>query len=236
MEMLNERFYLLNYADADTFSLETIDGLDAVDTTDMYAYSSGGSAYHAGFKLDTDLIEADVDSEWSFGEILPNGVTIDGYPCHPVGQFDIANRYPLRKVGYAQRPKHYFYWQHHETYGVASPTIGHYLFLLPAANAEYNIKINFRKEIPAMSTWTTTAYPPHPIAVHHALWKGARAKLVGDAKKVQRQTETGQAIATQVEVLFAETWKAEWAQAKFQVFNLHRKLIGESGGMGGISA
>jgi len=234
MEMLNNRFYLLDYVDADTFSLDTIDGLNDVDTSDMYAYDSGGTVYHAGFKIDPDLIEADVASQWSFGEIIPYGVTIDGFPCHPVGQFDISNKYTLRKTGFAQRPKHYFYWQHHETVAAASPTIGHYLFLLPVSNQEYNVKIDFRKEIPEMSTWNTTAYPPHPIAVHSALWKGALAKLVGDAKKLERSSE--RAIATQVEVLFAQRWQEEWSIAKFNALNLHRKLLGESGGMGGITA
>jgi hypothetical protein len=232
MGMLNERFYLLDYVDADTFSLDTIDGLNDVDTSDMYEYSSGGIVYHAGFKLDTTIIEADVDSEWTFGEVIPYGVTVDGFPCTPVGQFDIDNRYPLRKTGFASRPKHYFYWQHHQTYGTSSPTIGHYLFLLPVAATEYNVKISYRKEVPAISTWTTSAYPPHPISVHSALWKGALAKLVGDAKKLQRSSE--RTIATQVEVLFAQRWQEEWAQAKIETFNLHRKLIGECGGMGGV--
>ena len=235
MEKINARFYLLNYVDSTTVNLKTIDNLDYLDSSSMYAYDSGGSIYHAGFKINTTLIEANVSSEWSFGRIIPYGVTIDGYPCHPVGSFDIANRYELRSIGYAQRPKHYYYWQHHQTFGEAAPTIGHYLFLLPPANTEYNVKILFEKVIADLASWDDTHYPPHPAEVHQALWKGALANLVGNAKKAQRQNEKG-IIATQVEVLHAQHWLEEWRKEKLRVLNLHRMLLGEKGGMGSISA
>jgi len=230
-EELNGRQFLLEYIDADTFSLKTLDGSDAIDTSSMTTYTSGGSVYHSGFVLNTTTILAGAASQWDFKQVL-DSPTFDGHPTDPISEQDVRGSSSWIDVGSARRPIRYRHWQH--IANPTTPTIYHYLFWYPAANDQYNLFFNYQKEVADIATWSASAYPYHPAEVHEALWHGALAKLHGNSKRMERGA--GAAIATQIEVLFAQMWVNEWEKDKIRVRELSRKMLGANTGRRGISA
>ncbi len=228
MEELNKRAFLLEYVDATTFSLKTLDGLDAVDTSDYTAYSSGGVIYHAGLLLDASLILANVNSKWTFKRVLP-GVKFDNFPTDPISEATI-NREPVwLEASNAQRPKRFRYWQ----LMTAANTYAHYLMWYPAANSDYSLSFPYQKEVPDIDTFDGSTYPFHPDQVHPALWHGALANLVGESQKMRRENK--QALGLKLEVLWAQKWIKEFEQDKIEIINLSRQMLGASGGSGGLS-
>jgi len=230
-EELNGRAFLLEYIDPTTFSLKTLDGINAIDTSGYTAYSSGGVAYHAGIVLNSTTVLTGI-SNWDIKKILPNP-TFSGYPTDPISENAVRHNHYWTDVSAGQRPKKYRYWQHHVT-AVASPTILHYLLWYPPCDNEYNLFFNYQKEIDDISAWDATTYPFHPAEAHDALWHGALANLVGLATRVKRQSDRN--IATQLEVLFAQRWLGEWENDKARVRKLSREMLGDSGGLGGFTA
>lgn len=229
MEQLNERQFLVEYIDATTFSLKSLDGQADINTTNYDAYSSGGAIYHSGFVLNTTIILANVASKWTIKKILPD-VTFDGFPTDPISESIIRNNQAWLDISSARRPARTRQWQHLTTDSATS----YYLFWYPAADQAYNVGLNYQKEVPDISTWTGSVYPFHPPEAHDAIWHGALAHLVGLDKRLQRSSE--KTIATNLEVLFAKIWIAKWEADKSRIRKLSRKMLGASGGMGGFSA
>jgi hypothetical protein len=60
------------------------------------------------------------------------------------------------------------------------------------------------------------------------------AELAGLSKRMERQTS--ERLTATVEVMFAEKWIRQWEKDKKRVLNLSRSMLGDKGGMGGISA
>ncbi len=229
MEELNDRLFLLTYIDTTTFSLTSIDGLSAVNTSGYTAYTSGGAVYHCGFVLNTTTILTGITG-WTFKSVLP-GATFDLYSTSPISQVHIDQERYWVDAGNAQRPYKTRYWQN-----MASPSsFSHYFFWYPPANQAYNICIKYQKEIPDISVWNDSTYPFHPAEVHEALWHGALAKLSGLSKRMQRQSTKGDDVA-RVEVLFAQRWLLEWEEDKRKIKNLSRSFLGCKSGYGGFSA
>lgn len=238
MEELNTRMFLLEYVDADTFSLKTLDGLTDINTTSYAAYSSGGAVYHSGFVLNTTTMLANVSSEWTVKSFLPD-VTFDGHPTTPISEEAIRSRKYIKDVGYAgrmfdaayaSRPRHHRFWLNMTD----ADTTTYNLFWYPAVGAPYNVSIRYQKEIPDISAWTASTYPFHPAEAHDALWHGALAHLVGNSKRVQRSTD--KEVTVQLEVMFGTMWIKKWEDDKKRIRNLSRRMMGAKGGTGGLSA
>lgn len=214
MTELNKRYFLVVYVDADTFTLKSLDGLTAINTTSLTEYSSSGSVYHAGFVLNTTTILTDVDSKWTFKRLLPSPM-FDGYPTKPITENEIRNSNAWTNVSNAGRPSRYRYWQQM----TAANTYTHYLMWYPVANSVYNLDFQYQKQISDIAAWTSSTYPFHPEQIHDTLWHGALAKLCGFEG---------------IKVLNANRWMAEYAKDKVKVINYSRELLGAHGG-GGIS-
>ncbi len=226
LEIINDRLFLLEYINATTFSLKSLDGLTDVDTSGYTAYSDGGYMYHAGFVLNTTTILTGITT-WGFKQII-SPIRFDNYPADPISEEQVLEQDWL-DASHAQRPKKYRYWRN-----MASPTSEtHYLFWYPVANQAYNLFFNYEKEIPDISAWNTTTYPFHPGQVHDYLWHGALAHLAGMSQRVIRTAQ--QRISTKVEIMFAQKWIAEWQTDKKKALNFSRKMLGAAGGQSGFS-
>ncbi|HUU80401.1 MAG TPA: hypothetical protein VMW90_03050 [Acidobacteriota bacterium] len=224
IEALNGRQFLFQYVSATTFTLKTLDGLDALSTSSLTEYSSGGYIYHSGYVLNTTTILASVDSQWTFKKILPCP-RFDGHPTEPISNPEDDDGFWLN-ISNAQRPRRWRYWQN-----MASPSsVSHYLFWYPAANNNYNLAFHYQREIPDISTWSSSTYPFHPPEVHDAIWHGALAELIGLSKRMERQGEKG--IVIRMEVMFAEHWMSQFAQDRINIINLSRSMMGAQGGGG----
>jgi hypothetical protein len=225
---LNTRLYVVEYIDADTFSLKSLDGLSAIDTSSYTAYTSGGAAYHVGAVLDDTTILADVDSEWTIKRIL-DCPTFAGYPSDAISMQEMG-RQGVWSAATTGRPRKYRYWQNMTT----ATTIAHYLLWWPAANDTYQVSIPYQKEVPDISAWTATTYPFHPAQVHDALWHGGLAHLAyAHAKATKNRQEGGD---LNYEIMNAQYWMNEWAKDKVKVVNFSLELQGLRGGSGGFSA
>lgn len=229
MEQLNGRQFLVEYIDATTFSLKSLDGQGDINTTNYDAYSSGGAIYHSGFVLNTTTILANVAGEWTIKKILPK-VTFDGFQTNPISESAVRNNRGWTDISSAGRPIRTRQWEHL----TSGSDTSYYLFWYPAADQAYNIGINYQKEIPDISTWSGTVYPFHPAEAHDAIWHGALSHLVGLDKRLQRSSQNE--VATNLEVLFAKMWVSKWEKDKVRVKRLSRSMLSASGGMGGISA
>jgi hypothetical protein len=222
IEILNDQLFLVEYINATTFSLKTLDGLTDVDTSGYTAYSDGGYVYHAGFVLNTTTILTGITA-WGFKRIL-DPVSFDKHPADPISEAEVRGDGRWLDSSNAQRPKKYRFWQN-----MATPSsVTDYLFWYPVANQAYNVFFNYEKEIPDISTWTGSVYPFHPGQIHEYIWHGALAKLVGMSKRVERSGT--QRISTKVEVMFAEYWVREWMKDKRKILDFSRKMLGASGG------
>lgn len=228
MEQLNNRVFLLEYASATTFSLKTLDGLDAVNTTNYDTYSSSGVVYHAGFVLNATTVLANVDSKWTIKQLIPHA-TIDGFPLFPITENEVV-RNKWQDASFSSRPERYRYWQNITT----DVTTNHYIFLYPVCNQAYNLGFPYQKEIPDISVFNNSTYPFHPPQVHDAIWHGALSKLVGISKRVQRHND--KVIATQLEIAFRDRWQNEWEKDKIKTIELSRKMLGDMGNTSGFSA
>ncbi len=230
MEELNDRLFCLEYIDADTFSLKTLDGLTAVDTTNYTEYSAGGAVYHAGFVLNTTTILTGITA-WTFGGIPTNfdAVSFDGYPSSPVPLPAIVGERFWDDPAYAERPKRYRYWRNYS----AANTMTHYLLWYPFASDFYNVAFRYLRQVPEISTFDSTTYPFHPAEVHQCIVHGALSKLAGEAKRMQRQNERD--IVTKMEVLWAEKWMTKWERDKRYIRRLSRHMLG-MGGLDGFTA
>ena len=229
MEELNKRLFLLQYIDATTFSLKTIDGLDALNTTNYTEYDSGGVIYHAGYLLNTTVILANVATKWTFKMPIPHP-KLDGVPLSPVteNEVDVGRLYD---VSFSGRPDRYRYWQNM----TAAGTVSNYIFFYPVCATYYNFGFSYQKEIPDLTfPGTSAVYPFHPPQIHDAIWHGALAKLVGVSKRMSRQNE--KVIATQLEVLWAKKWELEWSKDKIKTIELSRRMLGDLGDSSGFSA
>jgi hypothetical protein len=225
-EALNNRLYLLEYASATTFSLKTLDGLDAVDTSGLDAYTSGGTVYHAGIKLHEATILANVDTKWTFGGIPTNidAVSFDGYPAVAIPEAEVLSKGMITADG-ACRPRRFRYWRNI----TAAGTEGHHLLWYPFASSDYNIGFQYLKEVSDISTFSASTYSFHPHEIHDYIWRGALANLVGESKRMERNND--KVIATQLEVMWANKWLSEWEDAKRKIIRFSRSL----GGFGGIT-
>lgn len=231
MDNLNGRTFIATYVNATTFSMKTLDDLDAVDTSGYAAYSDGGTVFHAGFQLSATPIEANLATAWTFDRII--AVTFDGYPAEPISLYQLEHENYWTDVSYASRPIRWRYWRNM----TAAGTTKHYLFWYPVCYTEHQIRIQYKKNVPDISTWNASTYPFHPAEVHECIWHGALAHLAGISKRMKRQSESGDRLNVQVEVMFADKWIRQWEKDKQRVLNLSRSLLGDRGGMmGGISA
>ena len=228
MEHLNNRAFLVEYADATTFSLKSLDGLSDIDTSGYDAYTSGGVVYHAGFVLNTATILTDVASEWTVKQLLPHP-TLDGFPLYPITEAEVVKK-RWQDISFSSRPERYRYWQNMTD----MDTVSHYIFLYPVCNRAYNLSFPYQKEVPDISTFNGSTYPLHPPQVHDAIWHGALAKLVGVSKRVRRHND--KVIATQLEIAWKERWETEWMKDGIKTIELSRKMMGDMGGSSGISA
>jgi hypothetical protein len=228
MEELNGRFFLLEYLGATTFSLKSLDGITAINTSGYTAYSSGGSVYHAGFVLKTATILTGITT-WDFKRVIPSP-TFDGYPTKPIAEQLVKGSRSWTDFNQARRPVRFRYWRNM----TAATTSSHYLFWYPVCNQQYNVMVPYQKEVPDISTWAGSTYPFHPPEAHDCLWHGALAILVGENTRMKRSSE--KFIAIKMEILFAEKWMRQWAKDKARIVRLSRKMMGAMGGQGGISA
>uniref|UniRef100_A0A6M3KFT2 Putative tail protein n=1 Tax=viral metagenome TaxID=1070528 RepID=A0A6M3KFT2_9ZZZZ len=235
IEELNGRAYLLEYASTTTFSLKTIDGLDAVSASGLSAYDEGGVVYHAGYLLDasaTGPILANVSAKWTFGRILDNPPpTFDGFPTSLISSFQVSS--PIVNgswgdISLASRPTRTRYWQN----WTESSTVYHYLFWYPVVNDYHNVAFHYEKNVADISKFDSSTYPFHPPDLHDTIWHGALANLAGLVDKVKRSND--KVIATQVEVLFAQKWAREWERGKIKARNLSRRNRGGMGSTGGF--
>jgi len=230
MDNLNGRTFIATYVNSTTFSLKTLDDLDAVDTTSYAAYSDGGAVYHAGFQLSTTPIEASLATAWGFDRIV--SVTFDGLPATPISLNQLENEPYWQDVSYAGRPRRWRYWRNM----TAAGTTKHYLFWYPVCYTEHQVRIQYKKNISDIDTWNASTYPFHPEEIHECIWHGALANLAGMSKRMERQSKSGDRLNVQVEVMFATKWIGQWELDKKRVLNLSRSMLGDRGGMGGISA
>jgi len=213
MESLNDQQFLLEYIDADTFSLKSLDSLDNDIVTTTYGeYSSGGTVYHAGFVLPAATILTGVSAAWTIKQLLPSP-RFDGRSTDPIGEDKLRHESQWLSGGYAQRPSRYRYWKHLTTQNA----ISHYIFWYPPANDQYNVEFIYEKEVPDISTWTTTAYPLHPNEVHQTLIYGACYHLINAFPSLAPLA-------------------AKWEPGKRKAKRLSRALQGQTGGMQGIGA
>ncbi len=231
MTELNTRLALLEYASATTFSLKTLDGLGAINTTNYTEYDSGGHVYHAGFVLNTTTILTNVSSEWGFKRVIPSP-TFDGHPTTPISESQVRNNKDWLDISSASRPKRWRHW--HNMTDPNTPTVSHYLFWYPVADQEYEISFPYEREIPDISTWDDSTYPFHPPEVHPALWHGALAHMAGLAERMKRQNE--KSVVIRMEVMFAQKWQMEFQNDLNKIRNLNRDMLGSRGGMGGLTA
>ena len=229
MDELNRRIYLLEYIDSTTFSLKTLDGLDAVNTTNYTEYSDGGIVCCAGLQFDTDIILDNVSDEWGFKRVLPSP-KFDGYPTDPIGQRIVDNEKGWMDISNAQRPKKWREWINMTVSG----TEAHCLLWYPPVDQPYNLEFLYEKDIADIATFTTKTYPFHPAEANDLLWKGALAQLVGDAERAKRGSD--KVIATQLEVLFAQKWTREWEIGKTRLREYSESLKGGRGQMSGVRA
>jgi len=212
-EELNDRLFLVEYIDADTFSLKSFDGLDNdIVTTSLTAYSDGGTIYHCGFVLDTATILTGTTA-WTIKNLLPSP-TFDGHPTDPIDEAKVLHEAHIWQSGsYAQRPLRWREWKNM----TAANTYAHYLLWYPPANWDYSVTIPYEKEIPSISAWSTTTYPFHPSELHQSIVTGACAILAGQFATLQR---------------FIPMWEKAMRDAR----RLSRQLRGQLGGMRGIGA
>jgi len=229
MENLNLRQFLLEYISPTTFSLKSLDGQTNINTTSYGVYNSGGAIYHSGFVLNTDTILANVDSKWTIKSILPN-VTFDGFPSEPITEQVVRNNQVWLDISSSGRPVKTRQWQHMTTDADTS----YYLFWYPVVDQAYNIGLNYQKEVPDISVWSDSTYSFHLPEAHDALWHGALANLVGTSKRIQRSS--GKDLALNLEVLMSKVWITKWEEDKIRIKKFSRKLLGGSGGLGGITA
>jgi len=230
MDELNRRLFLLEWASSSTFSLKTLDGLDAVDTTNYTTYTSGGVVYHAGFVLNTTTILANVATKWGFKRVV-DSPRFEGYAADPISEMEADSEPAWRLPGSMCRPYRWRYWQNMTN--PDTPTVNHYLFWYPLADAEYNVIIPYQREVPDISVWDAVTYPFHPPEVHDALWHGALSKLSGNNR---RAVETNSISVSRIEVMLADRWIKEWELDKERVRRLSRKMHGLIGGSRGFSA
>lgn len=231
MDELEKRMFVVEYIDSTTFSLKTIGGLTAVDTSSYISYSSGGGAYHFGKVLSTSDILAGASGAWDLRKIV--SCTFDGYPSDPIGDAEVRDNPAWADVSSAQRPKRWRYWQNMTDPDI--PTVNHYLFWYPASNQRYNVWMNYQREVPDISTWDANTYPFHPPEIHNLLWHGGLAILAGNNERAQRSGMNGLDVG-QVEVMSAQHWMRQWEHDKVFARNFSRELHGLKGGRGGFKA
>ena len=227
MEELNRRLFLLQYVSADTFTLKTLDGLSAVDTSSFESYSSGGAVYHAGLVLNTTAMLTGVTG-WTLKALVPSPA-FDGYQAEKISEAEAADLC-LFDGGWS-RPRFWRYWQNWSD----PSSVQHCLFWYPFAGDEYAVSVRYQKDVDDFSAWTSTEYPMHPPQVHEYLWHGALANLVGAHERAKRQASDEKQFG-QIEVLFAEHWLRQWERDKVETINLSRRMLGTQGGRGGIRA
>jgi hypothetical protein len=227
MEELNTRLFVVVYIDADTFSLKTVDGLNAVDTSGYAAHSSGGAVYHIGAVLDDTTVLAGNNSEWTIKRLLPSP-KFDGFGTKPISEMELGgNQYWISTA--ADRPWRYRYWQNM----TSMDSTAHYLFWYPSANDQYNVSIPYQREVPDIAAWTAATYPFHPPQIHDCLWHGALANLAYVHAKAAMATGEGRDL--NFEVMNAQYWMTQWEKDKARVVNFSRDLQGLRGGTGGFS-
>lgn len=216
MDELNKRFFLLQYIGATTFSLKTLDGLVAVDTSALTAYSEGGKVYHMGAVLNTTTILAGITA-WDFKELLPGSVTFDGHDAGAITEEEIRDSNSWLTHG--GRPTRTRYWQH---MGPTSTT--HNLFWYGWPGDQYNLALKYVKEVPDITVWDDSTYPAHPAEVHEYLWHGALANLVGAHERAKRMVQNEREYGS-IELAFAQSWMNQWAEDKVKVRELSRKML-----------
>jgi hypothetical protein len=224
MERLNRRFYIATRASATTITLTQLDGQNAIDTTNYEAYSSGGSIYHAGIKLD-DIEPA---SAWKLKRVYD--VRFDGYPTDPMPD-ELINQNSAW-LGCSGRPKRWMYWR--RIYDDPS-TPTHWLRWFGFAGQRYNLDVRFEKGYPDPSDWDESHYPPHIPEVHDYIWHRALFNLVTQTEKQKRSTRD-KGDNTKIEILNANYWIAKAKEEEWKIIDLSREMIGDMPTTGGMSA
>jgi len=216
MEELNNRFFLLTYIDATTFSLKTLDGLDDVDTSALSAYVGGGTVYHMGAVLNTTTILGSVTA-WGFKDLLLDSVTFDGYGSQAITEREIKDEREWITAG--GRPERVRYWQY-----LGNTATTHNLLWYGYPGDQYNVAFNYVKEVPDISTWDDDTYPHYPAEIHEYLWHGGLAQLVGAHEKAKRMSAYDREFGN-VEIMFAQRWLAQWEADKIKVREMSRRML-----------
>lgn len=233
MERLNNRLFRVVYVAATTFSLEQLDGENAINTTNYETYASGGTIYHAGILIPHTSIEPSgtvASYDWKIGSI--SGVTFDLSPSTPISDQAVqANPGYLLSGG---RPSRHRYWKH--IYSDPT-TIEHFLLFYGPAGQRYNIALTIEKEYPDLNVWTEAVYPPHPAEVHDAIWHRALWIMSTNAERSKRTTREG-GQNTKAEILYAQMWQNKVVEDEIRIINLSRRLNGSDArsASGGIRA
>ena len=233
LHRLNGRLFRAVRTAATTLTLKALDGTTVIDTTDHEAYNSGGTIYHAGMVLPTTIVPAAGDAwlQWKIKRVF--GATIDGYQCNPVSQ-ERAVAMQVNRPG--SRPCFWRYDQY--AYGsFSSPD--HILFWYPYVSQRYNLEVMIEKEYPDISSWSATAYPPHPNHIHDFIWHRALSNLATNAERQRRRSsgkEGEMGDNTRIEILNANYWIAKAMKEEIEILEHSRHLEGQqsymSEGMG----
>ena len=222
MERLNRRFFRAVRTAATTLTLKTMDGDDAISTSDYEEYDSGGTIYHVGTVLPASTIEP--TSDWKIQRIW--NVTFDGYPSEPISEEEAVACNWLNQGG---RPNKWRYQKYSYT-TFEQDNLEHFLFWLAPVGQRYNVRIFLEKSYPDISSFTKTAYPPHLIEIHDFIWHRALSNLATHGDKARRRTankeDTGRGDNTKMEIVSAQYWIAKALDDEITIMSFHRSLLG----------
>lgn len=218
LHRLNNRLFRAVRIDATTLSLKTLNGQDAINTTDYEEYDTGGTIYHAGIVLPYASIEpSSGDYQWNIKRVYD--VQFDLCPADPITE---SAAQKLSEPG--GQPTRWRYQQ----YAYASyETPDHVLFWYPFPSQRFNVKVSIEKEYPDIADWTDAHYPSCPGNIHEYIWHRALSGLAMHSEK-QRRTAGGDNVGdnTKIEILNAQYWIAKAGADELKILDYNRKMSG----------
>jgi len=193
---LNNRMFRVNTAPTTTsLTLIDIDGLDAIDTTSLTAYSSGGDIVHRGIPLSTTgkNVQRILRCEWH-GQQGMDPITYDGLE-EDTTYWGESTSIPT-------------YYYHRKKYTTAGAESNHLLWFYAADDA-YDLRYWFEMR---PSKLTEDAHVPLlPPQFHYAIVAGVATRLMEQSVQVENQVIWPGIYSAHLEAIRASNrkWYAE---------------------------